>query len=76
MSNDLPPCVRNLSPNAKLAYKTLNIQGPMTKQELCEHAPMHRNSATNALTELKEADGPLIESNPAPDARQRVYDTR
>lgn len=64
--------LRELPPSAKLVYKTLDYEGPLTQSSLAESTHLSSRTARYALNELKEADL-VTEEIYIPDARKRLY---
>ncbi|RBI62553.1 hypothetical protein DMJ13_11935 [halophilic archaeon] len=61
-----------LPPSAKLVYRVLQEDAPLTQRQVRENALLPARTTRDALTKLK--DGGLVEEGLyAPDARKRLY---
>ena len=62
----------DLPPSAKLVYRVLEYEGPLTQQQLCEQTRLPSRTVRYAISEL---DGLKIvtEEIYIPDARQKLY---
>lgn len=59
-------------PSAKLVYKVLELEAPLTHGEITESAVLPSRTTSYALSRLQEAD--IVESMPCPsDPRKRNY---
>jgi len=68
----LPESLLEASPAAKLAYRTLEREGELTKQELVEDMALHRNTVARALETLQCHD--LVDVRESTrDARRQIY---
>lgn len=69
---ELETQLEGLPPSAKLVYKILEYEGPLTQQELRSETLLGQRTVYNALQELKENG--FIDSKPRmADLRQHVY---
>ena len=64
--------VLTLPPSAKLVYKVLEYEGPLTQQQLCEHTRLSSRTARYAISELTDREI-VTEKLYIPDARQKLY---
>lgn len=64
--------LQELSPSAKLVYKTLDYEGPQTQSALAESTQLPSRTTRYALNDLKEAEL-VTEEIYFPDARKRLY---
>lgn len=61
-----------LPPSAKLVFKVLETESPLTQSELAERTRLSKRTTRHALSELGEEN--LIEEEVyIPDARKRLY---
>ena len=61
-----------LPPSAKLVFKVLETEAPLTQSEIAEKSRLSKRTTRYALSELTDAD--LVEEDVfIPDARKRVY---
>lgn len=67
-----PDTVRELPPSAKLVYKTLEYEGPMTQSQLATASMLPSRTVRDALSRLDEA-GIVEERIFIPDARKSTY---
>ncbi len=66
--NDLPP-------SAKLVFKVLEYDSPLTQAELRDRTRLSKRTTRHGLALLKEAN--LVEERVyIPDARKRIYEPR
>lgn len=73
-ANDDRESIEDLSVSAKLVYKTLEHEGPLTQKEIVESGWLNERTARYAIEQLKDAD--IIEEELyVPDARQSLYTT-
>lgn len=70
--SDTESVVAALPPSAKLVYKTLEYEGPMTQSQLSEASLLPQRTVRHALKELEEADV-VEESVYLMDARKSNY---
>jgi DNA-binding MarR family transcriptional regulator len=69
----MTPELADLPPSAKLVYRVLKDDAPLTQQAICEYSQLPPRTARHALDRLESGD--LIESRPNPtDARQSLYE--
>ena len=61
-----------LPPSAKLVYRVLQEDGPLTQRQVRENALLPARTTRDALTRLKD-DGLVEEGLYVPDARKRLY---
>lgn len=67
--------IESLPPSAKLAYKVLEYESPLTQGEVRERSRLSKRTTRHALRILKEAE--LVEESVYPlDARKRLYAQR
>lgn len=66
--------VASLPPSAKLVYKTLEYEGPLTQSQLAEESLLPQRTVRHALAKLEEVDA-IEESVYLMDARKSMYDT-
>ena len=64
--------ISDLPPSAKLIWKALEEEGPMTQKELVEWTCMPHNTVRRALTKLEDS-GEIRAQNYTRDARQKLY---
>lgn len=67
--------VASLPPSAKLVYKTLEYEGPMTQSQLAEESLLPQRTVRHALGKLENADV-VEESIYLMDARKSSYHIR
>jgi DNA-binding MarR family transcriptional regulator len=67
--------VSSLPPSAKLVYKTLEYEGPLTQSELAEESLLPQRTVRHALGKLEDADV-VEESVYLMDARKSNYRIR
>ena len=67
--------LRDLPPASKLVFKTLEYDGEMTQQQLCEETRLTGRTVRNALGRLEDANAVDSRFN-LRDARQRIYSHR
>ena len=53
---DTDSVVESLPPSAKLVYKTLEYEGPMTQSQLAEESLLPQRTVRHALGKLEDAD--------------------
>jgi transcription initiation factor IIE alpha subunit len=64
--------VRDLPPSAKLVYKALKYEGPMTQSQLVTETMLPARTVRDALSRL--ADAEIVEERIfVPDARKSTY---
>ncbi|WP_433634510.1 hypothetical protein [Halomicrococcus sp. NG-SE-24] len=61
-----------LPPSAKLVYRVLQEEAPLTQRQVRENALLPARTTRDALTKLKDR-GLVEEGLYAPDARKRLY---
>ncbi|MFB6267490.1 MAG: ArsR family transcriptional regulator [Halodesulfurarchaeum sp.] len=62
----------DLPPSAKLVYRVLEDESPLTQAEIGERSRLTRRTTRHAISLLREAE--LVDSEPyPPDARKRLY---
>lgn len=72
MSEQKTKGLEGLSPSAKLVYKVLEYEAPLTQAEIIQESQLSQRTVYNALQDLEEYD--LVDSKPrTEDLRQRVY---
>jgi hypothetical protein len=65
----------DLPPSAKLVYKVLEYDAPLTQSELRERTRLSKRTTRHGVSLLKDAD--LVEERVyIPDARKRIYEPR
>lgn len=64
--------VASLPPSAKLVYKTLQYEGPLTQSQLADESLLPQRTVRNALSKL-EANDVVKESVYLMDARKSSY---
>jgi len=69
---DIDSAVESLPPSAKLVYKTLEYEGPMTQSQLAEESLLPQRTVRHALGKLEDADV-VEESVYLMDARKSSY---
>jgi DNA-binding MarR family transcriptional regulator len=72
---DIDSAVTSLPPSAKLVYKTLEYEGPMTQSQLAEESLLPQRTVRHALGKLEDADV-VEESVYLMDARKSSYHIR
>lgn len=65
----------DLPPSAKLVYKVLEYDSPLTQSELRARTRLSKRTTRHGVSLLKEA-GLLDERVYVPDARKRIYEPR
>ncbi|CQH59227.1 NP_1176A family transcription regulator [Halobacterium hubeiense] len=77
--NDAPTPERDaltdLPPSAKLVFKVLEYDSPLTQAELRERTRLSKRTTRHGLSLLKDA-GLIEERVYIPDARKRIYEPR
>ena len=64
--------LEDLTPSAKLVYKILEYEAPLTKKQIVEESRLTQRTVYNAITELEDLN--YIDSEPrTKDLRQRIY---
>lgn len=72
MVDPAPKQLTKLPPSAKLVYKTLEWEGPLTQKAITEHTRLPARTVRAALTRLDEHD--LVQRDMyLPDTRQNEY---
>ena len=65
----------DLPPSAKLVYKVLEAEAPLTQRQIRERALLPARTTRDALTKLKDEE--IVEERMyVPDARKRLYAPR
>lgn len=72
---DTDSAVETLPPSAKLVYKTLEYEGPMTQSQLAEESLLPQRTVRHALGKLEAVDV-VEESVYLMDARKSSYRLR
>lgn len=72
MTDSLRTTLAPLPPSAKLVYKVLEYEGPLTQKVIVEETFLPTRTVRYALSELAAVDVVDGRTNPF-DARQRVY---
>ena len=72
MDNATRSALEELPPSAKLVYKTLEYEGPLTQGELATESLLPSRTVRYALTTLTD-DGLVDERLHIQDARKRLY---
>ena len=70
---ELGACIDDLGPSAKLVFRVLDYEGPLTQRELAEMTLLSQRTVRKALRRLdcrEEIDERLY----VPDGRQRLYE--
>ncbi len=67
--------VADLPPSAKLVYKVLEYNGPMTQKEIAEESMLSGRTVRYALERLQEIEA-VTEDIYFADARQSIYELR
>ena len=67
--------IAELPPSAKLVYKVLEYDSPLTQGQLRERTRLSKRTTRHGISLLKEA-GLLEERVYIPDARKRIYEPR
>lgn len=70
--SEIESAVASLPPSAKLVYKTLQYEGPMTQAQLADASLLPQRTVRHALKKLKEVDA-VEESVYLMDARKSNY---
>ena len=65
--------IEDLPPSAKLVYKVLSYNGPLTQKQIVEKSMLSQRTVRDALTRLREVDV-VAEKVYIPDARQNLYE--
>ena len=71
--DDGTDCLEDLPPSAKLVFKVLEYDGPLTQQAITEESLLAGRTVRFALDRLEEC-GHVEERVYAADARQRLYE--
>ena len=72
MDDSLRSVLESLPPSAKLVYKTLEYEGPLTQGQLADESLLPPRTVRYALTSLQDADA-VEEELYIQDARKRLY---
>jgi len=72
MTDSLQSTLSELPPSAKLVYKTLEYEGPLTQGQLAEQSLLPARTVRYALSSLEEA-AVVDEELYIQDARKRLY---
>ncbi|MFW6004733.1 MAG: ArsR family transcriptional regulator [Halodesulfurarchaeum sp.] len=67
-----PPCLDDLPPSAKLVYKVLEYDGPLTQKKLVEESMLSARTVRYALDRLDDCEC-IDEQVYFQDARQSLY---
>lgn len=70
-----PSSIESLPPSAKLVYKVLEYESPLTQAAIGERSRLSKRTTRHAIRHLEDAD--LVEGRVYPlDARKRIYSPR
>jgi DNA-binding MarR family transcriptional regulator len=69
---DATPCLDDLPPSAKLVYKVLEYDGPLTQKRIVEESMLSARTVRYALERLEEC-GRVEQRVYFQDARQSLY---
>lgn len=69
---DPEPTIERLPPSAKLVYKTLEYEGPLTQKAIAERSRLPTRTVRDAIRSLEDHDY-VDERLYTGDARQRLY---
>ncbi|MEA1931412.1 MAG: helix-turn-helix domain-containing protein [Euryarchaeota archaeon] len=72
MTDSLRSTLQDLPPSAKLVYKTLEYEGPLTQGQLAEQSLLPARTVRYALSTLED-EGVVTEELYIQDARKRLY---
>lgn len=72
MNDSLRSTLTELPPSAKLVYKTLEYEGPLTQGQLADQSLLPARTVRYALSTLEDADV-VTEKLHIQDARKRLY---
>ena len=72
MDDSLRSTLEELPPSAKLVYKTLEYEGPLTQGQLADQSLLPARTVRYALSTLEE-EGVVTEELYIQDARKRLY---
>jgi len=72
MTDSLRSTLQELPPSAKLVYKTLEYEGPLTQGQLAEQSLLPARTVRYALSTLED-EGVVTEELYIQDARKRLY---
>lgn len=64
--------IEGVPPSAKLVYKVLEYNGPLTQKEIVERSMLSQRTVRDALGRLRDVDI-VSEEVYIPDARQNLY---
>lgn len=67
------PSIEDLPPSAKLVYKVLEYNGPLTQKQIVEASMLSQRTVRDALGRLEDV-GVVSEDVYIPDARQNLYE--
>jgi DNA-binding MarR family transcriptional regulator len=70
--SELPDAIADAPLSAKLCWRVLSEEGPLTQQQLVARTQTHRDTVRVALRELADRDC-VIEQPCHEDARQSLY---
>lgn len=73
MSRSVSDSIKELPPSAKLVFKVLEWEGPLTQQQLAEESMLAERTVRYALDRLDEIDM-IHEEIYFADARQQLYE--
>lgn len=65
--------IADVPPSAKLVYKVLEYNGPLTQKQIVERSMLSQRTVRDALARLREI-GIVSEEVYIPDARQNLYE--
>ena len=65
--------IADVPPSAKLVYKVLEYNGPLTQKQIVERSMLSQRTVRDALARLREI-GVVSEEVYIPDARQNLYE--
>lgn len=72
MNEEIRETLRELPPSAKLVYKTLSYEGPLTQGDLATESLLPSRTVRYALSTLED-EGLVTEELYLQDARKRIY---
>ena len=72
MNDSLRSALESLPPSAKLVYKTLEYEGPLTQGQLADQSLLPARTVRYALSTLED-EGVVDEELFIQDARKRLY---
>lgn len=65
--------IADVPPSAKLVYKVLEYNGPLTQKDIVERSMLSQRTVRDALARLREIEV-VSEEVYIPDARQNLYE--